>query len=339
MKLPPAPVLDLNTRLTFLEHLRALAAISVALFHFNKTYPQQENLYRAIVEHGHLGVPIFFIISGLVNIWSLQKSPHPLQFLVKRVFRIFPAYYASVLFLLALALIHKHFLGVNDITTIPRSFAHIVSVLTITTGVLTGFTEINNWVYWSLTYELTFYLIFSLIFITPKYSKLLIHGVTVWGALFYLCNFNQPFFLKWWNHFALGIGVFYLTTNAISSGVFLLGINFLIIYLVYSPALSILSSITVLAILYAIRSPKSLLNTNNFMAQIGEASYSVYLFHIPIGCHILARHRAEDAPAGVSTAYDIMMLAVVLLFSLLFYRYYERFFITVGRKAACVFKN
>ena len=83
-----------------IDALRGLAALAVMLFHYTTRI---EELYPAVgaawfnARHGHFGVNLFFIVSGYVIFMTLQRTKHPLDFVVSRFSRLFPAYWAAVL--------------------------------------------------------------------------------------------------------------------------------------------------------------------------------------------------------------------------------------------------
>ncbi|MFM7726564.1 MAG: acyltransferase family protein, partial [Flavobacteriales bacterium] len=89
-----------------LDSLRALAAFSIVIYHFLPEY----NLGK--LPFGHIGVDVFFVISGylITAILLEQKSAigNKLQiirnFIIKRALRLFPAYYLFVSFFAILML-------------------------------------------------------------------------------------------------------------------------------------------------------------------------------------------------------------------------------------------
>lgn len=87
-------------RLLELDALRGLAAVYVLIFHFICSY--QQSLGAKAFElsrffSGIYGVQLFFIISGYVIFMSLDRIARPLDFIVSRFSRLFPAYWAAVI--------------------------------------------------------------------------------------------------------------------------------------------------------------------------------------------------------------------------------------------------
>lgn len=45
---------------------------------------------------GIMGVMVFFVLTTLVLMWSLERKPHTLDFYIRRVFRIYPLALAAI---------------------------------------------------------------------------------------------------------------------------------------------------------------------------------------------------------------------------------------------------
>jgi peptidoglycan/LPS O-acetylase OafA/YrhL len=140
-----------HDRLLELDVLRGLAAIAVVLYHFTARYPQ---LYgypsppAFTVSYGYLGVEFFFCISGFVIFMTLDRTRRPLDFVVSRFSRLWPAYIAAI----ALTFSVVHLFGLpGRATTFMQALVN-----------LTMFQELLrvphvDAVYWSLQVELIFY--------------------------------------------------------------------------------------------------------------------------------------------------------------------------------------
>ena len=141
------------SRLRGLDSLRGLAALAVVLFHYTTGYAEHlgfqatHPLFYAI--HGHFGVELFFCISGFVILGTIERTANLRRFAIARFARIYPAYLISAVISLATAyLAHFRFLGLNAIA--------IALNATMLTG-LTGTPPIDP-SYWTLSYEVLFYL-------------------------------------------------------------------------------------------------------------------------------------------------------------------------------------
>lgn len=86
------------SRLVELDALRGLAALAVVAFHYLDRYPRLtggEPLPG--LWPGQYGVNLFFIISGFVILMTLERCATPLDFVITRGARLYPAYWAAVL--------------------------------------------------------------------------------------------------------------------------------------------------------------------------------------------------------------------------------------------------
>ena len=168
-------------RLPALDGLRGLAALAVVLhhiyaisFHYYATdsallASPAGRLFMTAGRWGTLGVPCFFVLSGFCvgQTWLQAKSAR--DFAVRRWRRIFPAYYASLALVLGCAITVRLITGVNDITKFPPVTAgNIFATLTLMTAPASQ-TPTVTWVYWTLTYEVIFYVVLTgLLFLPAK---------------------------------------------------------------------------------------------------------------------------------------------------------------------------
>src|ERR1051326_3731881 len=93
--------MDASTESPNLDFLRSAAVLSVLSFHvlllFEKRHSYFASRLRFFHSVGHWGVLIFFVHTSLVLMFSLERQfvrsegrPSYLQFMTRRVFRIFP---------------------------------------------------------------------------------------------------------------------------------------------------------------------------------------------------------------------------------------------------------
>jgi peptidoglycan/LPS O-acetylase OafA/YrhL len=123
------------------------------------------------VNFGFLGVSIFFLVSGFVIPFSLQRGG-PKQFFVRRVFRLYPTLWACTVVSLAVLTIYFHGQGAS----LPYGKRDIFGSLTLTSQ-YTG----NRFVvgpYWTLAVEELFYLVAAIM----AWRKLLHRPVALLGA-------------------------------------------------------------------------------------------------------------------------------------------------------------
>jgi peptidoglycan/LPS O-acetylase OafA/YrhL len=97
-------------RFAFVDALRGIAALAVAVFHLSggaskQFFSRLPGWVTAGIEWGgHLGVVVFFVISGFVMAYSLKEARPTVaflsRFLVRRLVRLAPPYWASILLIL-----------------------------------------------------------------------------------------------------------------------------------------------------------------------------------------------------------------------------------------------
>src|SRR5262245_34438087 len=138
-------------RLIEIDSLRGLAALSVVLFHyttrFAELYGPTERMTVAF-PYGFYGVNLFFIISGFVIFMTLERTRRPMDFVVSRFSRLYPAYWTCV----AITFAVTHWLG------LPYKTVDLLSALANFT-MIQGFWGVPHvgGVYWTLEVELLLY--------------------------------------------------------------------------------------------------------------------------------------------------------------------------------------
>ncbi|ALI99168.1 acyltransferase family protein [Rufibacter tibetensis] len=83
-----------SNRYQELDALRGIAALIVVLFHYTLDRPEAALGFK----YGATGVDLFFIISGFVIFMSVSKISRSSDFVINRISRLYPTYWASVTF-------------------------------------------------------------------------------------------------------------------------------------------------------------------------------------------------------------------------------------------------
>lgn len=145
-------------RLRFLDALRGIAVLLVMFEHFaHGEFALVAWVDKNIIQIGQAGVSIFFLISGYIIPRSLSSSGGLKGFWLHRLFRLYPAYWLSIV----VALLCSSY----SIFNIPHNVNGGVVLWNIT--MLQGFLGVIYIipVYWSLKFEMAFYILMSLIFL------------------------------------------------------------------------------------------------------------------------------------------------------------------------------
>lgn len=152
-----------SSRFQELDALRGLAASWVVCFHYFTRFDQMFGRYdRALIgdfqfPDGIYGVYLFFMISGFVIFMTLQHCAGPLDFVVSRFSRLYPAYWASMGVTAAVALL----------LPLPGQTISLSQIL-VNATMLQGFfyVESVDGVYWTLVTELSFYIVMFALFVS-----------------------------------------------------------------------------------------------------------------------------------------------------------------------------
>jgi peptidoglycan/LPS O-acetylase OafA/YrhL len=212
-----------------LDLARGLACLWVFFFHLGNLFEEASPLIAYIASFGHLGVPMFFVISGYVITYSAEShraaSKSPLTFLKNRFKRIYLTYWASLLVVLCLPylleFISSFKTGQYDSPQglISRyetwEWVHVVLLSKVfwasTSNLSDEFAAINS-VYWTLAIEFQFYLVVFLALCTGRFYRPVIALVTTVSLVLMIIpnTLNLGLFTHYWPSFAVGIGLAYL---------------------------------------------------------------------------------------------------------------------------------
>jgi peptidoglycan/LPS O-acetylase OafA/YrhL len=318
-----------------IDLLRFLAASWVALFHFNEPVIYIDNWYRNFCKLGYLGVPVFFIISGYCICIAEKHSKTPKEFIIRRFFRIFPPYWFSLIVVVACALAIKVITGTNS-TPLPKTAGAVIATFFLYTTPLSHFPKIN-WVYWTLPYELFFYLATFVALTLPGKAKIILLLVlTAIAVVLPAQKEGVTFFFNELPTFILGYSL-YLIINK-GENIWLSGLLFLLavtgVYLKHPVCSYLLTSATVCVLILA-DNWKPL--KNNFFSRLGDYSYSVYLIHVPVAIYLLGfikNKQTVQQCIGLNIAVDLTLLAIIVLLSKLMYQKVELPSIKLGKKVS-----
>lgn len=309
---PPASpaIASAPARLVELDALRGIAATLVMLFHYTTRYDQLYGHASSPVLElpwGYLGVNLFFMISGFVIFMTLHRVRRPLDFMVSRFSRLFPAYWAAVLltFLLthAFALPHKT-VGVD--TAAMNLF------------MLHGLVKIPNvdGVYWTLEIELIFYCMALMMFLTGRLDRVHAFLMALLGLRlgYYLADklagielswtLSQLLILPYIAWFALGIMVYRRTAAPDESprldwAVFVTAIG--LVGVVEGVGMALLACLFTIVLRLATNGRLPVLN-NPLLIWLGAISYTLYLLHENIGWGVIRMAEQNGIAPSIAIA-------------------------------------
>ncbi len=276
-------------RLLELDAIRGIAALAVVLFHYFYRYDGiygHEGLLVNWSKAGQYGVQRFFMVSGFVIYWTLNKVKKPMDFIVSRFSRLYPTFWFSALFTFSIIFIWG--LPGREVTI----YQAIMNVFMFHQHL--GIRHIDT-VYWTLTVELTFYFWVFVFFITGqlKYTEYLFSPIVIISIMqsqkvIEVSNLmNDIFIIPHLSYFLAGI-CFYKITNRLANGLtyFILVMCLLSTYFVFSLKVFLISFLFYAFFYFAISGRLKFLSIKPFVF-LGGIFYSLYLLHQNIGYVII----------------------------------------------------
>lgn len=316
--------------------MRFIAALWVAIFHFNEPIHYVNNGYRNLAKLGHLGVPIFFVISGYCILMTALSAKSPFDFLARRFFRIYPTYWLSLLIVILAAIMQRLILGSNSIDHIPHNVFSLFATISLYTSPLSNVPTIN-WVYWSLSCEVGFYVLIIVgLYVRPKNLIYFFLAISVISLLTNAPGNKIYFFFNHWPAFSLGLCIYYFkTTKIIVNKLTLILLTVLNIAGLFRHFYADQTSYIIAAIISGILIYFSdTINVKqSFFSTLGDYSYAVYLIHVPIGVYILGifKNRLFQENELLNIVFDLGIYCVITFLAALIFKYVEQPCIYFGK--------
>jgi peptidoglycan/LPS O-acetylase OafA/YrhL len=312
-------------RLVSLDAWRGIAALWVVLFHAHEgrhisqlTAAIPGWAVTALFELGHLGVPIFFVLSGIV-IAKTSAGMTAERFVLKRMIRLTPPYYFAIAFALV-CLVLKSLVMPAELPSLDAISAHLLYAQDIV-----GYKPLNL-AFWTLCIELQFYLVFAVMmaasdrFGIPMPRML---QATALIALLPLSSAPAASFLPTWHTFLLGALTYHAlvggTFDRVVYGAYLLGVALLGVTGSTFSMVAAGASVAILGCLaLQLREPA-------WLAWLGTVSYSLYLLHNPLtGITFNVWNRIVGAGALQQLLGLALVVGVCLIAAALAYRFVEK---------------
>lgn len=311
-----------SERINNLDILRALAALMVCLYHFEREggFTGIE-WFQKICAYGHYGVEVFFVISGYIIPLALYRSQFEYnkigKFFKKRFLRLYPAYFLSILITVGLWWGSSKAPGFKG-SNVDISVTQLISNITLTADLYK-----QGWilpVFWTLAIEAQYYLIiaFSYPFFVYENARYRYAAILIWFVLPVFLSINALVF-SWTALFAIGVLIFLKQIRKINIYEFwaLVMLAFLVHTIVKENCGGLFGLGAATFILYAPEIKFS------WLARIGIVSYSLYLLHVPIGGRIInMAERLPEIPWLRMTALALAVL-ISILAAVLYYKWIE----------------
>lgn len=341
-----------SQRILFLDYLRIFAFASVLIGHifYDELFAESSNpllhdtvklLLKVVLPffHAGAGVTVFFLVSGYIIAHILQTE-QPTEFVVKRIFRIYPLYVVAVLvtYIIAgvppdLSVLIPQLLLIGDFFNTPYALAGVE---------------------WTLRVEMMFYgimfILKALSFMNERKRAL----PWIFLLIIVLANHFAPF--PSWNDYTMASysiafqflflgSVFYLKEKKhVSTGFLVLfaGIvfyHFFHLTRLYAPQLlNDHYAILALLVFVLIWSFRRDLKPNRIVIMLSNLTYAVYLFHITL-------HDVWDVavknyfPAISHKAFDIILICLTFIICYVMVQLIEKPFNRIGHSLASKFRG
>ncbi|MCJ0742439.1 acyltransferase family protein [Pedobacter montanisoli] len=332
LKLKNAPS---ENHLGVIDAFRGLAALAVCVHHFaGGTLLPENNFLRIIASYGHLGVYIFFILSGFVLPLSMYKSNYRIDkfhlFVTKRLLRLDPPYLISIVIILCLnylSTLSSHYKGDDFIFNAKQLALHF--------AYLNAFFN-EKWlnpVFWTLAIEFQFYLLIAFVFPLLR-NKISFYFVIVTLAAISLSSESYSFIIKFLPFFLLGMLMFKFYVREISKSILILSISLIYLLIGYKFGLIyVVSALLPLLIIINIEIK------NKILVTLGHFSYSLYLLHVPIGMRMI--HVIEIFTDNIGLRVLMLFIVTVIMvgISYIYYLIIEKPSIRLSKKISYQHSN
>jgi exopolysaccharide production protein ExoZ len=328
----------MRTHLASIQILRAIAALLVVIHHVADAWTTEFGLFpQNTFRVGMFGVDLFFVISGFIMCYTTaelsQRSAR--DFMIKRISRIVPLYYALTLFIFLLVVAAP-----SLVPTTAANFTHLVK-----SALFVPYERADGLIFpllalgWTLNYEMFFYVAFALAlmfvrkhahvavivamtlvflagYVLPPESVLVRFYTSsmvlefVWGCVLFLLWKRYPGAFR--NLWPLGlVGLVLLLRPPLAEDILPRGLE------------RGLPAAMVVAGALSLRLPDAL--AKGLAVRLGDASYSIYLVHLFI---VDGVSKALSATLGGSWFSAVLLLLVSVVvtcaISLWIYARFER---------------
>lgn len=274
--------------------------MAVVLFHYTTGYEAHFGPYPSrplfYFSNGHFGVELFFCISGFVILGTLERTANWRRFAIARFARIYPAFLVcAIISLTTVRLAHFHFPGLN-----APAIAVNATMLTGVTGV-----EAIDPSYWTLSYEVLFYIAIATVWTLLKGARRLEWPCLAWLACSLIGHWSPwvgahhrlsvLFNIGYANFFVLGMMLYYIGQGSVS---WLTKPTFAIALLMslFPPEYNnghmaqpvyVAMIVTFCAAIYLVSASGGRFLDITALVFLGEISYSLYLIHQMVGYAII----------------------------------------------------
>ena len=299
---------------------RGLAALMVVIHHLMNAWGYYSSVKLPFLEemgrYGKFGVDFFFVLSGFIISYANYGKSNYSQYITKRLIRIYIPYLPIGILMYLLYVIFLP--GVSNVGR-DISLFRSITLFPLGNPALT--------VAWTLSYEMCFYLLFGLSFISKKVWHSFLF---CWFVLIIFVNYVYPIdygeliLLNPYNiEFMLGYILAYLVmSRAKLIYTLILSLGGLVVFLMLDMPFhrNLLFAVCAFMLIYAsVQFLSKQIRYPSIFMYIGNASYSIYLTH-----SLLLVSTIRWLPAYIGAFYIPVMLVICLFIGYLYYYIFEK---------------
>ena len=336
-----------KNNLNLVQVLRGIASLLVVLLHTTVNAKEifKKDFLGGFFSFGGAGVDIFFVLSGFIITYTsakgLTQPGKMLPFLRRRFVRIFPTYWIIITLFILLQLALPSFYKTH--------YDFTISNICSTIFLLPGHPMVNG-VSWTMSYELFFYALFSLAFLLPNkklsFALAMLCGLVITALALLGYNFENgnkwidlltsPMNVEFFMGVIIGALVWRIPARSslpliitgsllfLASAIFF-DLNYRLLPNAFNRVLIFgVPSFLIIAGLVRFELNKKIA-VHNVLLSLGEASYSLYLLHLPVvaGCiRIIAKFNIQNNV--ILHGLMFVMIVVICWASILFFKLIER---------------
>ena len=341
-----------SARYELLDPLRGIAILAVMLLHFFGGNDSGDSVVFdniwPLVQHGYLGVQLFFVISGYcitAALYGAMNKKTPLRyFVIRRLRRIFPPFWISMMLVVVLGLITITVLKTPKEVVFPLTKFDWLCNFFLIQGPLHAVDA--NLVYWSLSIELQFYLVMAIaLFCSRQTEAWLVLVSVLFLAIGHLTTWKLwGTVIVYWSEFLCGIAAYFWLTRRMKwewTPTLLVGLV-LLDALLQARQYEVLMQpdgrlIKPLKLVFCLGCMSLMLGLRRFdevicrwkpmrlLSWFGLISYSLYLTHVPVGTRIFNLSRRMIGLDGMKWMLPAAASVIICtIFGWLFFRLFEK---------------
>lgn len=311
-------------RFTLIDGLRGLAALAVVLYHAHAGGHLVETAAALpavrVLSYGHLGVAVFFVLSGFVVAHSLHRARMTGSalggFVLRRSLRLDPPYWVAIALCLLAASANG---GARALPGAPALLAHLAYLQD-----LLGIAPISA-VFWTPCLEIQFYLGYALVLLAgrnapgePLQGRRTAMLLAAAGAISLLWPLGlepavpEGLFLPLWHGFLLGVGAYWAWRQPGCRTFFLACAAAVLVGAWHTGSEFSAACAATAVLLYGASRTGHLVTAIDWrwLQGLGAVSYSLYLSHNPVTGAVF---RVGFRLTGRTVLTELLWLAVAVL--------------------------